>query len=82
MTRIEISQGVFVACEMREEGERYILECVLRRQGRLGLKIHEKLHDPSEIEEIASRPRWLGDESDKAVRRALAMLAERMGVGG
>jgi len=76
--RVEVSQGVFVACEFRENGKYSILDCKLRRQGRLGLRIYEKLRDPKEIEEIANRPRWLGEESDRALRRALSMLMEKV----
>lgn len=80
--RVEVSQGVYVVCELREDGRYIFLDCNLRRQGRLGLKIHEKLRDLKEIEEIANRPRWLGEESDRALRRALSMLVEKvMGSG-
>ncbi|MDK2372306.1 MAG: hypothetical protein QI197_02890 [Candidatus Korarchaeota archaeon] len=74
MTRVEVSQGVYVICEIKEENGGTFLECSLRRQGRLGLKLHEKLRDMEEIEEIMKRPRWLGEESDRALRRALSLL--------
>ncbi len=79
MLKVEVSQGVFVSCSLSEEenGE-FILQCNLRRQGRLGLKIYEKIHKKEEVEELINRPRWLGDESDKALRRALSLLLERM----
>ncbi len=78
MTRVEVSQGVYVVCETREEGGATYLECSLRRQGRLGLKLHEKLKDLTEIEEIMKRPRWLGEESDRALRRALSLLLDKV----
>ncbi len=74
MAKVEVSQGVYVICEIREENGGIFLECSLRRQGRLGLKLHEKLRDMEEIEEIMKRPRWLGEESDRALRRALSLL--------
>lgn len=80
--RVEVSQGVFVVCELREGGKYLILDCNLRRQGRLGLRIHEKLRGLRDIEKIANRPRWLGEESDRALRRVLSMLMEKvMGSG-
>ncbi len=78
MTKVEVSQGVYVLCELREENGAIFLECNLRRQGRLGLKLHEKLKDMREIEEIMRRPRWLGEESDRALRRALSLLLEKV----
>ncbi len=79
MTKVEVSQGVYVVCEIKEENGAIFLECSLRRQGRLGLKLHEKLKDVGEIEEIMRRPRWLGEESDRALRRALSLLLEKVG---
>ncbi len=79
MLKVEVSQGVFVSCSLsKEENGEFILQCSLRRQGRLGLKIYEKVRKREEIEELISRPKWLGEESDKALRRALSLLLERM----
>ncbi len=78
MARVEVSQGVYVVCELIEGNGRIFLECSLRRQGRLGFKLHEKLKNVEEIEEIMRRPRWLGEESDRALRRALSLLLEKV----
>ncbi len=79
MVRVEISQGVYVTCELKDSGAHKILICDLRRQGRLGLRIYEKISDIKEIEELVKRPRWLGKESDEALRRALIMLRDKLG---
>ena len=51
MVKVEISQGVYVTCELKDSGTYKILICELRRQGRLGLRIYEKINDIKEIEE-------------------------------
>ncbi len=79
MLKVEISQGVFVSCSLDEgrNGE-FILQCDLRRRGRLGLKIYERVSKKEEVEDLIKRPRWLGEESDRVLRRALSLLLERM----
>jgi len=79
MVKVEISQGVYVTCELKDSGTYKILICELRRQGRLGLRIYEKINDIKEIEELIRRPRWLGKESDGVLRRALTMLRDKLG---
>ncbi len=79
MLKVEISQGVFVSCSLDEDGNgEFTLQCDLRRQGRLGLKIYERISKKEEVEELIKRPRWLGEESDRVLRRALSLLLERM----
>ncbi len=78
MVRVEVSQGVFVTCELKEVNGKLVLECNLRRQGRLGLRIYEKLSSVEEISDLLNRPRWLGEESDRAIKRALTLLLERL----
>ncbi len=79
MLKVEVSQGVFVSCSFsKEEGNGFTLQCSLRRQGHLGLKIYEKIHKKEEIEELINRPRWLGKNSDRALRRGLSLLLEKI----
>ncbi len=44
----------------------------------MGLKIYERISKKEEVEELIKRPRWLGEESDRVLRRALSLLLERM----
>ncbi len=56
-----------------------ILDLILYRENRIGLRIHEKLRKiPEDLEELRSRPRWLGDESDSLIRECLLALKGRL----
>lgn len=74
---MELKEGeLLVRTEVKEIGGKYSLDLELRRKGRLGLKIHERIPSSEKIKEILERPRWLGDESDNLIRKCLASLLE------
>ena len=76
--KVSISDGVYVECEVKQEERRWLLDCQLRRMGRLGLKIHEEIDSLDDVVEVMERPRWLGEESQEALIRALRRLMEEL----
>jgi|GEM_PF-1445793 len=74
---MEVREGGLVAkVSLKDDVKGISLDLELRRDGRLGLKIHEKLSNIKEIFELLERPSWLGEESDSLVRRALLSLVD------
>jgi len=74
---MEVREGSLVAkVSLKDDVKGISLDLELRRDGRLGLKIHEKLSNIKEIFELLERPSWLGEESDSLVRRALLSLVD------
>ncbi|MCS7102851.1 MAG: hypothetical protein NZ992_03095 [Candidatus Korarchaeum sp.] len=74
---IELREGdLNVRAGVRREGSVISLDLELRRSGKLGLKIHEKLLKLEEVNEILRRPNWLGRDSDELVRRTLKLILE------
>lgn len=74
---IELKEGdLSVRLWVKREGSVILLDLELRRIDKLGLKIHEKISNLKEVEEILRRSNWLGRESDELVRRALKLALE------
>ncbi len=74
---IELREGdLSVSLTIRKDGNKFLIDLELRRSGRLGLKIHEKLSSLEEISYILGRPRWLGEESEGLIRRTLKLSLE------
>jgi len=74
---MEVREGdLTVEVSLRDDGKGLSLDLELRRNGRLGLKLHEKLSNIKEVFELLERPTWLGKESDSLVRRALLLIGE------
>lgn len=74
---IELEEGdLSVRLWVEREGSAILLDLELRRIGKLGLKIHEKISNLKEVEEILRRPNWLGRGSDELIRRALKLALE------
>lgn len=73
----ELREGdLSVNLTVRKDGSKLLLDLELRRRGRLGLKIHEKLPSLERMKEILERPVWLGGESNDLIRRALKLISE------
>lgn len=74
---IELREGdLVVSLAVGQEGSKLLLDLELRREGRLCLKIHERLSSLEEIKTLIERPKWLGRESDELIRRALKLALE------
>ncbi len=74
---MEVREGRLTArVSLRDDEKGISLDLELKRNGRLGLKIHERLSDIKEVLELLERPPWLGEESNSLVRKALLSIID------
>lgn len=66
---------VTVVTIKRKDGK-ILMNLELRRNGKMGLKIHERISSLEELRRILERPKWLGEKPDELVRRAIRSILE------